>query len=108
MERNWQGLSEMDHHWVVAGLLRELQLEIALEMLGTMHRNGLLIHAWLYDMAAYVFISLGEFEEALHVVKMRIVDNGPDMLTVLWTQFLEAAAEAFHVSYTVLWEWKVG
>jgi hypothetical protein len=105
MEQNWQGLTEIDHHWVVAGLVRDLQLEKALELLETMTRNGLQIHTWLYDMTAYVLISLQEFDEALRVIRMRVEDKGSEMLTVLWTHLLDSAAEALHVSCVLARKW---
>jgi hypothetical protein len=97
MEEHWQGLTESDQHWVVAGMLRELQLERALEALETMLRSGVQIQTWLYELTAYILTSLEEFEEALRVVNMRIDDKGPEKLTVLWTYLLDSAAEALHV-----------
>jgi hypothetical protein len=99
MEERWQSLTESDQHWVVAGMLRELQLERALETLETMLSSGVQIQTWLFELTAYILISLEEFEEALRVLNMRIDDKGPEKLTVLWTYLLDSAAEALHVRY---------
>jgi hypothetical protein len=98
MERSWLGLNDLSHHLVVASMLRELQLERALEELELMFNDGLEIKTWLYDLIVTVLVNVGEFEEALRIMRMRLEDKGPEHLSALWTHMLDQAAHACHVS----------
>lgn len=102
MERSWLGLNDLTHHLVVASMARELQLERALEELELMFNNGLDIKAWLYDLIVTILINVGEFEEALKIMRMRLEDKGPEDLTALWTHMLDQAAYACHVSEHII------
>lgn len=97
MERGWHGLSESSHHLIIAGMLRGLQLEQAVDELESMVRNGIVVATWLYDMAIAVLVNVGELEEALRVMRMRLENAGPEGLNPIWTFMLEAAAESFNV-----------
>lgn len=98
MERRWHGLTEDTHHLVIAGMLRGLQLEQAVDELESMVRNGIRVAPWLYDLTVVVLVNVGELEEALRVLRMRLEHVGPEELTPIWTFMLEAAAESFNVS----------
>jgi hypothetical protein len=98
MERGWHGLTEDTHHLIIAGMLRGLQLEQAVDELESMVRNGIGVATWLYDLTVAVLINVGELEEALRVLRMRLELVGPEELTPIWTFMLEAAAESFNVS----------
>jgi hypothetical protein len=98
MERGWHGLSGDTHHLIIAGMLRGLQLEQAVDELEAMVRNDIGVEIWLYDLAIAVLTNVGELEEALRVMRMRLENAGPEGLNPLWTFMLEAAAESFNVS----------
>jgi hypothetical protein len=71
MESSWIGLTDQARHYVVAGLLRELQLERAMEELRAMKRGNLQISPWLYDLAISVLANIGELEEVKELLRLR-------------------------------------
>jgi hypothetical protein len=97
MERGWHGLSGDTHHLIIAGMLRGLQLEQAVDELEAMVRNDIGVEIWLYDLTVAVLTNVGELEEALRVMRMRLENAGPEGLNPIWTFMLEAAAESFNV-----------
>jgi hypothetical protein len=98
MERGWHGLSGETHHLIIAGMLRGLQLEQAVDELEAMVRNDINVEIWLYDLTIVVLTTVGELEEALRVMRMRLENIGPEGLNPIWTFMLEEAAESFNVS----------
>jgi mRNA-degrading endonuclease RelE of RelBE toxin-antitoxin system len=89
---------------VVAGLLRENQIELALEQAALMERKDIFIENWLHGMIIYTLCDHQEFHEVFDLMVAR-VDQGHDMSTPLWAHVLTTAAEALHHP-TVRFVWR--
>jgi len=97
MERRWFGLRDDGHQMVVASMFRERQVEKALEEMRIMRQNHLPIQPWLYAMAITILVQMQQFDEALRLLRMRLLEHGPKHMNALWTYTLDAAAQNHHV-----------
>lgn len=97
MRQRWLELTEVGHHDVAAALIREGQLEMAVDKIEEMRRNGLNIRPWLSDMAIYALAESGEFDEALQLLKNQIASWDSDISKAVWSHLLDTASSAFHV-----------
>ena len=85
----------------MAGLLRDRQIELALDALNQMRRDGVRIETWLHDMVIYTLCSAEEFDAALSLMESR-VDNGElNISGTLWFHFLDTASSALHHAATL-------
>ncbi|KAJ5753450.1 uncharacterized protein N7511_007603 [Penicillium nucicola] len=91
----WLTLSPAGWHFVVAGLLRENQIELALEQAALMGRKDIFIENWLHGMIIYTLCDHHEFHEVFDLMCAR-VDQGHDMSNHLWAHVLTTASEALH------------
>lgn len=96
MRQYWFEVTPDGWHDVVAGLIREGQLELALERLETMQRDNIHIEDWLSDTVIYTLLDREEFDEALAFFKRRLT-GGATIAANLWYQLLDRASRAFHV-----------
>lgn len=98
LHQRWFTLSNGGWHDVVAGLIRDRQLEMALEKLDQMHVEGVRIHPWLHDMMVHTLCETEDLDEALKIMRQR-TSNGERMISAtLWYSFLDTASRALHVS----------
>lgn len=103
LHQRWFTLSNDGWHDVVAGLIRDRQLEMALDKLDQMHIEGIRIHPWLQDMMVYTLCEAEDFDEALKMMRQR-TSNGEMMISAtLWYSFLDTASRALHVSQPDRW-----
>ncbi|KAF2456091.1 hypothetical protein BDY21DRAFT_288364 [Lineolata rhizophorae] len=107
MNERWFKLSVDALHDVVAGTLRERQLEFALDKLEELieQRDA---KPWIYDMAVYVLVEAGELNEALRILKLRVANclNGPS--SSLWHHFLDQASSLYnHEATEYVWKSQV-
>lgn len=91
----WLTLSPAGWHFVVAGLLREHQFELALEQVSMMERKDIPIENWLHSMIIYNLCDFQEFNEVYRLMRAR-VDQGHDMTLALWMHVLDTASKARH------------
>ncbi|OJJ47098.1 hypothetical protein ASPZODRAFT_65290 [Penicilliopsis zonata CBS 506.65] len=100
----WVPLSPAGWHFVVAGLIREHQFELALEHLAYMERRDIVIESWLHNILIYNLCDLEEFDEVLNQMRSR-TDQNHDISLDLWSYVLEVASEALHHQCTrYVWE----
>lgn len=96
MRARWMELTEEGWHDIVAGLLRSVQFELALDKLDHMQEVGMQIQPWLYDMAIYIFTQAGELDEVLRLLKFRSELGDSAVTACMWTFILDKAGELLH------------
>jgi hypothetical protein len=92
MREKWYTLSPSGANYVVAGLLRERQFELALERMEGMERENVPVFAWTRDLAMWLLLRDGEVEEAFRIALGRERMSQP-----LWAALLDAAARGHYV-----------
>lgn len=97
MKARWIPVSVNAWHDVVAGCIKEMQPEMALEGLDEMRRGGMEVQGWLYDMATFMLCELGELDEACELTKLRIT-VGSNISFGVWYQLFDTACTTLHVS----------
>ncbi|CDM37116.1 hypothetical protein DTO013E5_9310 [Penicillium roqueforti] len=91
----WLTLSPAGWHFVAAGLLRENQIELALEHVALMQRKDIFVENWLHSIIVYTLCDHGELDEVYDVMRAR-VDQGHDMTHRLWMHVLTEAGKHGH------------
>jgi pentatricopeptide repeat protein len=108
MQARWMELTEDGWHDIVAGLLRSVQFELALDKLDQMQETGMQIQPWLYDMAIYVLTQAGELDEVLRLLKFRSELGDAAVTACMWTFILDKAGELLHYDLiSHVWKRKV-
>ncbi|KAJ5923930.1 hypothetical protein N7466_008117 [Penicillium verhagenii] len=95
----WLTVSPDGWHFMVAGLLRDHQFELALDQISLMERKGTHIENWLHSMAVYQLCDFQEFDEVYRLMQARI-EQGHDMTPELWAHVLKTASQALHYDLT--------
>ncbi|KAJ6135573.1 hypothetical protein N7512_000733 [Penicillium capsulatum] len=95
----WLTLSPTGWHFVVVGLLREHQFELALEQIELMERKDIHVDNWLHSTLIYHLCDFKEFDEVYRLMRAR-VKQGHDMTSGLWLHVLTTASEALHYPTT--------
>ncbi|KAI9042883.1 pentatricopeptide repeat protein [Aspergillus affinis] len=91
----WLPLSPTGWHYVVAGLVRENQFELALDHLEKMEVKEIMVENWLYSLFIYYLCDFEEFDEVVRLMRLR-ASRGHDMTPDLWLYVLDAASAATH------------
>jgi hypothetical protein len=108
MKERWFGLSPEGWHSLVIGLLRDRQLEMALDRLEEMHTDHVLVQPWLYDIMTYVLCEHGEHDEAFNIMMYRYEHARFGISLSHWQYLLDTFSNASHVSLlTALSGWTV-
>ena len=81
---------------MVVGLVREQQLELALDALDQMQREGAKVDSWLYDLVIYTLCSAEEFDSAINLMQHRISSGELHISASLWYCLLDTASRALH------------
>ncbi|KAF1992203.1 hypothetical protein K402DRAFT_300827, partial [Aulographum hederae CBS 113979] len=98
-------VSPTGHHYIIAGLLRESQFELALETIDKLESSGIVdIRPWLLDMAIFMLLDVGEVDQAFHLLQLRLDKPEIAISHALWYQFLDAASAEDHYEAT-RWIW---
>ena len=97
MRQGWVELSRDGSHDVVAGLVRDGQLEMALERLERMEQQNMEIDDWLYHLMIYTLLDREELDEALRIVKGRDRSDDQTWSTNLWCRLLDVTSRSMHV-----------
>ncbi|MCJ1393909.1 hypothetical protein MMC18_006785 [Xylographa bjoerkii] len=105
LQSRWFTLNTDGWHDVVAGCIRDRQIEVALNKLDQMHRSGVPIHSWLHDLFVYTFCDTGDFDEVLRIMQYRVDSDELNVSATLWYYILDAASRAYHYE-TTLWAWR--
>lgn len=101
LRQRWHSLNSNGWHDVVLGLLRDRQLERALDTLEQMLREGVVPHPWLYDIVIYTLCAAEEFDEALRLLQFRIDSDNRPISPTLWAHALDCASRALHHPLTL-------
>ena len=104
LRARWLSLSPAGWHHVIAGLLRENQLELALDRLDQMERKGILLEQWLHSLLVYKLCDANEFSEALRLIRSR-PNKAKSISSAMWLYLLRAAIRKSHFE-TVEYVWK--
>ncbi|KAL9583527.1 MAG: hypothetical protein Q9203_005048 [Teloschistes exilis] len=103
--QRWFNLSDEGWQDVIVGLLRDKQLEVAIEILQNVQQEGVRIQPWLYDLVLFNLCEAGEYDEALSILRFRI-DSGEQAISGnVWHHVLDSASRAFHHEAT-LYAWR--
>ena len=101
MQKHWDSLSDSGWHDLVAGLVKDTQIEAALEALQAMFAARVPVEGWLYEMVIYSLCDLGELDEALRVMIHR-VSAGHDIGRSSWYHLFDVGCSKLHVSLKCL------
>lgn len=99
MKDRWYNLTTEGWHYLVVGLLRDRQYEIALGKLEQMHQEGTRVYPWLYDIFIYLFCEAEELDEALKILQYRIDHGDMNISSNIWYYVLESCSTNYHVSF---------
>ncbi|KAJ6090488.1 hypothetical protein N7486_009303 [Penicillium sp. IBT 16267x] len=103
----WLTVSPDGWHFMVAGLLRDHQFELALDQITVMERKGIQMENWLHSMVVYQLCDFQEFDEVYRLMQAR-VEQGHDMTPELWAHVLNMASKALHYDLTrFIWQRQV-
>ncbi len=97
MRQHWIELTPRGEHMVVAGYVRDGQLELALDRLDAMQRAGVHAQSWLFHLVVYTLLDREEIDEALRLVKARYNVDDRLISPNLWYILLDTASRAYHV-----------
>ncbi|KAL8726056.1 MAG: hypothetical protein Q9181_006191, partial [Wetmoreana brouardii] len=105
LRQRWFSLSDEGWQDVIIGMLRDKQVEVAVETLQNVQQEGIRIQSWLYDLLIFNLCDAGEYDEALSILQFR-VDNGEQLISGnVWHHLLDTASSAFHHPAT-LFAWR--
>lgn len=100
----WFPLSPDGWHYVVAGLIREHQFELAMDHIAHMERKVIEVKPWLHSMLIYYLCDVKEFDQIIELMESRL-SQGYQISKKLWNHVLEEAAFARHRDLTrFLWK----
>ena len=104
--QRWFSLTPDGWHDVITGLLRDRQLEVALNNFELCGSQGIPIQSWLYDIVSYALCDLNELDEALKLMRYRMSTGERSISPGLWAHLLDAASRSLHHEAT-LFVWRV-
>lgn len=96
LHQRWLTLTADGWHDVIAGLIRDRQIEVALQNLEAVEQQGTKIKPWLYDMLVYVLCEISELDEALKVMQRRFFSGEALISPTLWYHLLDTASRSLH------------
>ncbi|KAJ5081931.1 hypothetical protein NUU61_010195 [Penicillium alfredii] len=103
----WLPLSPAGWNFIVAGLVREHQFELALDEIDMMERKEVFVENWLHSFLIYNLCDFNELDEVERLMRRR-VDQYHEMTFPLWFHVLGAATEAHHGALTrYVWQQRV-
>jgi pentatricopeptide repeat protein len=91
----WLSLSPTGWNSVVAGLIRDGQMEMALDRLDYMGRVGIPVQQWLHSLTIYSLCELREFDMVLILIRNRASQHY-DISKDMWMHLLDEASKARH------------
>ena len=101
LRERWFSLTRDGWHNLVCGYMRDRQLELALDTIEQLRREGIRIDTWLLDMMIYTLCEAEEFDAAIGLMQDRITDGHIDISPTLWYYLLDTASRALHHSATL-------
>ncbi|KIW08821.1 uncharacterized protein PV09_00751 [Verruconis gallopava] len=108
MRNRWFQLSYSGWHDVAASLIREGSLEIAMDYMDDMRREGIRILGWLYDMMIYALAEREEMDEVLRLLRQRVTDGDLNISPTLWYYLLDVSSRVLHYDLaSYIWKSRV-
>lgn len=104
MKQAWLTISFDGLVSIAVGLLRDGQYEMALEKLEELHKTGVPIPSWLYDVFIFTFGESGIHEETLMVLQHRLNQVTTVLPTHMWSFLLGVfSRDAFYEGIKYVW-----
>jgi hypothetical protein len=99
MAKQWISLTPSMEHFVIAGYIREGQLELALQSIERMHQQKTPVGQWLYGLMIYSLCEVEDFEAVLHLL-YHAEDERVEVPTYTLHHVLDKASECLHLDLT--------
>ena len=96
LSERWFPLTKDGWHDVIAGMIRERQLELALDALDQMRKEAIEVDSWLHDLIVFNLCSAEEFDSAVDLMQHRISLGELHISATLWFYLLDTASRALH------------
>ncbi|KAI4141419.1 MAG: hypothetical protein LQ340_007651, partial [Diploschistes diacapsis] len=98
LKATWTPLTPAGHHYVIAGLLRDRQLELALESFHALQQHDITPEPWLLNLLLHTCLSVSAFPEATTLLHQRLALTTPTspLPSAVWLHVLTSAAQALH------------
>ena len=104
MESSWITLSDADHHHIVAGLLKDLQFELAWDQLGIMQTKGFYPQPWLLNLFLYTLSSISAWPEVTVILNTLPPEPRFKLPAMLWSHLLHTATrEHYQPLVSMIW-----
>lgn len=109
MREGWIDLSADGWHSIVASLIKEVHLEMALSTYEDMRTRNVPIQSWLPSALIYQCCDTGELDAALYLLQEQIRLGREGQLSyTLWQSALDAACEGLHYELVhLIWSRRV-
>lgn len=98
MKTHWFSLTSEGWHYLVAGLLRDRQLELALSSFREMQAQSIDPEPWLVNLLIYTFLAASAYPEVTSLLQLRIslASSTTPFPSALWSYVLTTSAAALH------------
>jgi len=96
LREHWIDLSVAGWHDVVVGLIRERQMELAIDKLEQMREQKMEVAGWLYSLVIYTLCELKEFDEVVRLLRV-MINEDIAIRPTLWYYVLDTASQQSHV-----------
>ena len=100
MRQRWITLTDDGWHDLIIGLIRDRQIEFAVDTLRMLHDAGKKIESWLHDLLIYTLCDIDEFDEVLHLMRYREDAGEGEISPALWSHILDTASQILHQEAT--------
>ncbi|KAL3418305.1 pentatricopeptide repeat protein [Phlyctema vagabunda] len=108
MKDRWLSLMPEGQHNLIVSLLRERQLEMAMEELEKMEQENISIPPWLYNIFIFQLCDCQEFDEALRMLRMMVDQGQISTSDYIWHYLLDTFSAAYHYEGTnFIWQLKI-
>ncbi|WQF86064.1 Putative tetratricopeptide-like helical domain superfamily [Colletotrichum destructivum] len=99
LKQSWADVSVDGQSHIALGLLRDGQLEMALDALESLMDKQVAIPSWVYDIFMFVFAQHGFVDEAIKLAHGK-VHTGSEVKLAVWYMLLDTCALAYHYEGT--------
>jgi hypothetical protein len=99
LHRIWSLPSAQNDQYILVGLIREGQLELALAAVKEMHQQNIQVAQWIYSLLMYKLCEAQDFDAVLQVMYL-LNDWSKELPTQAWHYILDKASEGLHVETT--------
>ncbi|EPQ67035.1 Bgt-1517 [Blumeria graminis f. sp. tritici] len=96
MKKLWFELNSDGWHYLIVGLIRDRQYELAMEKLEKMLENKIPAKVWLLDIFMYQLCESQEYDEAFAMLKYRWDNVRADIHSEVWHFLLDSFGKGMH------------